>query len=73
MLDHYSYFSMPSLKERKESLMEYAKNNNLVVSEEIIFNIVLNTAEYSMSGYAMFGKQEEITKLNNHFKKNTKI
>jgi hypothetical protein len=63
MLDHYSQYTMPSAKERKEDLKKYVKDNNLTVSDQMIDEVVLETPQYSLSGYAMFGRQEEITKL----------
>ena len=55
---------MPSLSERKNSLMDYAKNTlNLPITPELenkIIVVVSATKQYSLSGYAAFGKFEEI-------------
>ena len=64
MLDYYSSHLMPSVKERSASLIEYAILNKIPYTIEIINTIVNQTTEYSLSGYSMFGKQEEIDKLN---------
>ena len=63
MLDYYSQISMPSAKTRKNNLIDYAKNNNINYTEELIDRIISETPEYSVSGYAMFGLQDEINKL----------
>jgi hypothetical protein len=64
MLDFYSNHPMPSLSERKNSLMDFAKTQlNLEITPELenkITSIVSATKEYSLSGYAAFGKNEEI-------------
>ena len=64
MLDFYSNHPMPSLSERKNSLMDFAKTQlNLEITPELenkITSIVSQTKDYSLSGYAAFGKFEEI-------------
>jgi hypothetical protein len=63
MLDYYSSHAMPSVKERSASLIEYAIINKIPYTIEIINTIVNETPEYSLYGYSMFGRQEEIKKL----------
>ena len=71
MMDYYSQFSMPTIEERKQYLLEYA--NTLEITKvydkkllnEIITKIVAETHNFSFTGYSVFGKKEEQTKLYN--------
>ena len=69
MMDFYSDQPMPSLSERKKTLMDYAKNTlKLVMTPELenkITVVVLQTKIYSLSGYAAFGKFDEQQRLKN--------
>ena len=63
-MDFYSDQPMPSLSDRKKSLIDYAQNTlKLVITPELEnkINIIISaTKNYSLSGYAAFGKFEEI-------------
>ena len=67
MMDFYSEQPMPSLMERKNSLINYAKTTlklNIDCDlENKIIGIVSETLEYSLSGYAVFGKSDEQQRL----------
>jgi len=61
-----SEYPMPSVEERKNLLMEYAKTwkgLDPVKVETVISRIVSETQEYSLAGYCMFGKKEEFEKF----------
>jgi len=63
---------MPSVEERKNLLMEYAKTwkgLDPVKVETIISRIVSETQDYSLAGYCMFGKKEEFEKLEKEIQK----
>ena len=69
-MEHYSQFDMPSVEERKKSLLNYANsltNKNYTELElyAIITQIVSETANYSYTGYGVYGRKEEETKLFN--------
>jgi hypothetical protein len=67
MLDYYSNTPMPDIEERKNNLLIFAKTLNSKLKEkeieQIVLDIVKETPDYSLTGYAAFGKNEEIKKL----------
>jgi len=72
MLDMMSEQPMPSCEERKKMLMEHAKTLNIldpVKLETIISKIVSETPDFSLAGYSVFGKKNEIEKLEKEIKR----
>ena len=71
MMDYYSQFDMPSLKERRTNLRNYANSlKNIIECEprelDIIVNkIVSQTGNLSFTGYTVFGEKDERRKLEN--------
>ena len=65
MMDYYSSFPMPDLETRKASLHVYAKNINLTHPnlDELITTICKSTEVFSLTGYSVFGQNEEQKKL----------
>ena len=66
-MDYYSDFAMPSLEERKKSLIKYAKTITNCLDEKeldsIVTDIVSKTIDYSYTGYCVYGRFEEEEKL----------
>ena len=71
MMDYYSQFDMPSLKERRTNLRNYANSlRNIIECEPreldtIVNKIVSQTGKLSFTGYAVFGQKDERCKLEN--------
>jgi len=75
-MDHYSQFDMPDRHERKKLLKEFA--NQLIEQQfiivgkkeldEIIDSVVYETSNYSMTGYFVFGINDERERLLRKFK-----
>jgi len=69
MMDYYSQFPGPEKNIREKNLMDYAKNLKLTAIQllklpELVKQVILEVPSYSMTGYGVFGKNEEIKKLN---------
>jgi len=66
-MDYYSNFPAPSIEERKKRLLLYAKDElKCTIDESLIKTvegIVSQTKDYSYTGYAVFGIQEENSSL----------
>lgn len=75
-MDYYSQFDMPCFEERKKDLLDYAnKLTNIIecTSEEldkIATKIVNDTEKYSYTGYNVFGRKQEQTKMFNILSQN---
>ena len=71
-MDMMSDFDMPSLQERKQMLMEYAKtlksNLDNVKLECLVSKIPSETKNYSLAGYSVYGKKDEFERLLNEIK-----
>ena len=63
MMDYYSSFPMPDKLQRKKNLIDYANEQNIVVSDEIIDSIISGATVYSLTGYQVFGFREDCIKL----------
>ena len=71
MMDMYSDNDMPSLEQRKKDLFDYSKKIGIVSPniDQEIERIILETPDYSMSGYCSYGRFEEQSKLRKVFGK----
>ena len=73
MMDYYSQFPGPEINIREKNLMDYAINLKLIGIKllklpEIVKQVISEVPSYSMTGYEVFGKHEEIKKLNDLLK-----
>jgi len=71
MMDYYSQFDMPSTEERKKDLLNYANKLTNIIEctpeelDRIASRIVSETEKYSYTGYSVFGRKQEQTKIFN--------
>ena len=65
----YSECDMPNFVDRKKSLLEYAKTIKIESDflDSVVQKIVLETPEYSLTGYYTFGRDHERAKLRKEF------
>ena len=75
-MEYYSQFNMPSIEERKKDLLDYANKLTNIIEytpeelDKIATKIVNETEKYSYTGYSVFGKKQEQTKILNILNKN---
>ena len=69
IMDYYSDHEMPSLEARTKALKEYSKTlpgSKLLLPEvldKLILRIAKETPTFSLTGYVMGGKNEELIRL----------
>lgn len=71
-MDYYSEQAMPSVEQRTELLFNIAKKWNINISDDIlksnITEVVNESAEFSLTGYYIFGQKIDSEKLSKKLK-----